>query len=286
MSLDNRSDGKDPSGFDLLAMVGIPEQRPRVPHEIAQVLRTWIVNGAAPGEFLPTEKLLVERSGVSRPTIREAIRILEAEGLVTIKRGVQGGAVVRAPDIYKLAQSVAVFLQRIGATIAEVFDLRCLIEPEAARRTALRPDRDHVAAVLDAALVREKHAAHSGDPVQIAGRIVEFHNVVLALSEHRGLATFGQLLEAVVVLQNARGLAGADDPVEWAECAHVVHRRIATAMKAGNAARAADLTRKHLDASRAVLIADEIDLTVSVVAEPPLLSSLSGRRWPTGTGLV
>lgn len=252
--------------FDLLDTVAIPARRVRAADEIADVLRAWIVNEAGPGDFLPTERLLVDRFAVSRPTVREAMRILEAEGLIEIKRGVNGGAVVRQPDIYGLATAVGTFLQRIGVTLREVFNLRLVLEPEAARRAALSPDRDEVARVLDAVLDAEAQAVRRPEPAGVSRRVVEFHNAVLVLAKDRALATFGELLETVVLQQNTRSLSSADDPHRWSVDAHAAHRRIAAAIKRGDAEAAVRLTRKHLEAAGQMIIGDEIDLTVDVVS--------------------
>ena len=76
------------------------EPRPREkPQQIADELRALIVSGElSEGDSLGHEPDLVERFGVSRPSLREALRILETEGLVTVVRGVHGGVVVHAPD--------------------------------------------------------------------------------------------------------------------------------------------------------------------------------------------
>lgn len=253
---------------ELLDLVRIPEGRQRVPDQVAQALRAWIVREGVPGEFLPTEPVLVEQFGVSRPTIREAMRVLEAEGLIEMKRGAHGGAVVRKPEVHGLAGAVGMFLQRIGGTVAEVFDVRLLLEPEAARRAALRPDRDKVIEVLDACIETEAAAVCGHEPFGVSRRIVEFHNVVLALSGDRVLATFGELLETVVLLQNTRSLSGAEDPGRWAGDAHQAHRRIATAIKRGDAEGAARLVRKHLEVSAQMILANQAHLLVDVVGEP------------------
>ena len=259
---------------ELLDLVRIPEGRQRMPDQVAQALRAWIVRVGAPGEFLPTEPVLVERFGASRPTIREAMRVLEAEGLIEMKRGVHGGAVVRKPEIHGLAGAVGMFLQRIGGTVAEVFDVRLLLEPEAARRAALRPDRDVVIEALEATLETEAAAVCGHEAFGVSKRIVEFHNVVLALSGDRVLATFGELLETVVLLQNTRSLSGADDPGEWAVAAHRAHCRIADAIKRGDAEAAARLVRKHLEISAQMILADQGHLPVDVVSEQPLPATI------------
>src|ERR1700722_20283892 len=70
-----------------------------MPKMLADDIRLQLVAGAmVPGQLLPPEKELLQTYGVSRPTLREALRILEAESLIETVRGMNGGAILRAPD--------------------------------------------------------------------------------------------------------------------------------------------------------------------------------------------
>jgi DNA-binding FadR family transcriptional regulator len=75
---------------------------------------------------------------VSRPTLREAFRILEAESLLTVRGGARGGAQVVTPDLSVAARHVGSLPQVSGTTIGEVYGARLAIEPTAARTLALR----------------------------------------------------------------------------------------------------------------------------------------------------
>src|SRR3977135_568307 len=89
------------------------------PEQIADELRSLIVSGElSEGDSLGREPELVERFGVSRPSLREALRILETEGLVTVVRGVRGGVVVHEPDGKTAARSAAVLLQARNVPLA------------------------------------------------------------------------------------------------------------------------------------------------------------------------
>ena len=72
---------------------------PKMAELIGDVLRRQIVHGdLKEGDALPSEAVLMEQFGVSRPTLREAFRVLESESLITIRRGAHGGARVKSPD--------------------------------------------------------------------------------------------------------------------------------------------------------------------------------------------
>src|SRR6202042_1928617 len=102
-------------------------------------LRRQIVRGELlPGETLPAESQLMEQYGVSRPTLREAFRILEAETLISVRRGSRGGPRIVAPDASVAARYVGLLLQIQGATINDVYEARMISEPPCARLLALR----------------------------------------------------------------------------------------------------------------------------------------------------
>ena len=90
---------------------------------------------------------LVERFGVSRPSLREALRILEAEGLITVERGVRGGVVAHEPDQRMTARTAAMVLRSRNVPLADVFEARVMLEPAAARKIAALPARQRRAAV-------------------------------------------------------------------------------------------------------------------------------------------
>src|SRR6201995_6135095 len=94
---------------------------PKAGELVATQLRRQIVRGdLREGDALPSEAVLMERFGVSRPTLREAFRILEAEDLISVKRGSRGGARVTQPSLSVAARYVGLLLQVQGTTIAEI----------------------------------------------------------------------------------------------------------------------------------------------------------------------
>src|ERR1700749_63002 len=126
------------------AQIGTVVRAPKPGELIATHLRRQIVRGELrPGETLPAESLLMEQFGVSRPTLREAFRILEAENLLSVRRGSRGGARVIAPDASAAARSGGRLLQMQGETINDVYEARMIYEPPSARLLALhRSDED------------------------------------------------------------------------------------------------------------------------------------------------
>src|SRR5579859_7070472 len=149
---------------------GAKETRARKRSElIAEVLRREIVAGMAAGTIvegdpLPPEKELVERFSVARPTLREAMRILESYGIVEFRVGKRGGTYVRTPRADVAAKHVAILLQLRGATIRDLWEFRAILEPSAVRLIAQRPTKRGVLAlrrIVRAASEKEsRHAIH------------------------------------------------------------------------------------------------------------------------------
>lgn len=97
-------------------------------------LRSLIVSGKVPiGELLPSERSLVEEYGLSRGSVREAIRELEAEGLIEVNRGRFGGSRVIVPSRDRLVHLVDIFVRANGVSLSAILECRSAIEPMTAR---------------------------------------------------------------------------------------------------------------------------------------------------------
>ena len=107
-----------------------PMRLPKMAELIADRLRRQIVRGELrEGDALPPESELLERFDVSRPTLREAFRVLESESLITVRRGAHGGARVQVPNIDVAARFAGFILEHRETTLDDVYQSRILIEP-------------------------------------------------------------------------------------------------------------------------------------------------------------
>jgi DNA-binding FadR family transcriptional regulator len=160
---------------------------------------------------LPTENELMGNFGVSRPTLREAFRILEAESLINVRRGVGGGALVTTPDIAIGARYVGLLLQLDGATIADVYEARTELEPICAGMMAARKRQEDVEAletgISRVAKLIESSANGVPEAHAWSTRTYEFHELVLRGSGNKTLAIEGQLLQEVVAMHYAATVA-------------------------------------------------------------------------------
>lgn len=162
--------------------------------QVAAQIRRMIARGElVDGDWLPTEAELIGRFGVSRPTLREAFRLLEGDSLVTIRRGPPGGARVTLPGPDAVADLFGMILMLSGTTIGDVWDARLIIEPAAVRRLAESATRD-VLKKLDAELEQVRQALD--DPREFSRAAVRFHVKLVELSgNHTLTAVIGMLSE-------------------------------------------------------------------------------------------
>lgn len=128
------------SSAELPAMIVPPvEPAHKTSVRLARELANYISDNSIPdGTKLPTEVEMARTFGVGRTTLREALRLLEMRGVITIRVGRGGGPVVRQPQTTDLAEGLALVLQFQKATLADVVDARLILEPTAAREAATR----------------------------------------------------------------------------------------------------------------------------------------------------
>lgn len=123
-----------------------PDQQlhqPRLAEVVAGVLRDRIVSGQLrDGDTLPRQEDLLQEFRVSKPSLREALRILEAEGLISVRRGKHGGSVVHAPQVNNAAYMIALVLRSKNVSMHDVGEALRHMEPLCAGFCALREDRE------------------------------------------------------------------------------------------------------------------------------------------------
>lgn len=169
---------------------------PKMAEVVATRLRRRIVRGELKaGDFLPSEAVLVAQMGISRPVLREALRILEAEALLRIRRGAKGGAEVRAPQVDVVARYLGLLLQSRGVTVGDVFRARIAFEPLAARLLATRASRESID-ILEAILDEERR--HLENPRMFARTVVRFDEELVRLCGNEILAVFGGMLTRLI----------------------------------------------------------------------------------------
>lgn len=163
-----------------------PMQVPKASDVLADDLRERILRGDFPeGTALPPERELVTQTRMSRTTVREALRILEVQGLIRIKTGRSGGAFVQKPGGESVASSVSLVIRGQQIRIAALLETREAIEPVCAQLAAkYRTDQD-LERLEEASVAIAEESASLTDFLQAN---VDWH-VAVAVASHNELLT-------------------------------------------------------------------------------------------------
>lgn len=172
-------------------------RQPRLAEMVSDALRERILSGELPdGSLLPKQEELLDEFGVSLPPIREALRILETEGLITVQRGNVGGAVVHRPKPAKAAYMLGLVLQSRGTTLGDVLRALITFEPACAAACARRTDRAQtVLPQLRAVLDQAKESVD--DPERYTGLARQFHIELVAACGNEAMTQVVGALEAL-----------------------------------------------------------------------------------------
>ena len=245
--------------------------RPKAAVVVAAKLRRQIVAGRLkPGDMLHPENVLQVEFGVSRPTLREALRLLESESLITIIRGKHGGARVKTIDLAAAADQVGVFLQIEGATLQDVWLARTIIEPPAAGLLA-RLRTPAALAELEANIDAAREAAQK-DLIRYADLSAEFS---MLITRHCGNKTIHLLASLIYDIIRRQHENVTERTLEKASVGKLRQESIRSRVKAvelmrsGRPAAVETFWRTHLEHMRdLVLAAYKGPMTIDVLNEP------------------
>jgi GntR family transcriptional repressor for pyruvate dehydrogenase complex len=238
----------------------------KMPVLLAEAIADAIVSrGLRPGDRLATEAEMIAEYEVGRATLREALRVLEAQGLIEVRAGAGGGPFVARPDAHRLARMLSLQLRMSDVTLREVLDARLIIEPALAGQAALRRRDGHVVALR--ANQRELEIAPRGS----AGFLrvnEEFHTLIADASGNRPLAALWSALAAIADGHEA----GVRYPPAALGAMIAAHRKITDAIIAQDGDAAIRGMTVHLEATQAYIARyypSLIDNPVTVVSGLP-----------------
>jgi DNA-binding FadR family transcriptional regulator len=220
---------------------------------IAAQLRRRIIRGElTEGDVLPSEAELLNQFGVSRPTLREAVRVLESESLVVVKRGSRGGIVVSVPRVETAAHYAGLLLEYRQATTADVFVAAAAIEGPCVAMLA----RSRTAADLER--LREavdSERAARGEPTRLLGLQNEFHRMLIDMAGNQTLQVLSDVLRHIIEVATQRYVTerGGEDKISASTAGTRTHEKVVELIADKDAAGAEALWRKHILATSAEL---------------------------------
>lgn len=258
--------------------------QPSIAEMVAEELRERIISGnLQEGDLLPPLDELIREFQVSRPSLREALRILETEGLIAVRRGNVGGAVVHAPSKSGTAYSLGLLLQYERVSLSDLAGAVAEIEPVCARHAAERSDRKATLIPHLRALVERQNAlVENESEFTRVGR--EFHDAVIEGCGNDTLRLVAGALAGLWSSQEvdwADAVTGSDQYPAPALRTEVVktHSRLVDAIEAGDADMSAELARSHSRASQQHILEEDADSTVRAVSLSKRVTLTHGRMF-------
>jgi DNA-binding FadR family transcriptional regulator len=263
-----RPGGKAPMTIDRSSVVRVP----KAGELVAADLRRQIVTGELePGEPLPTESVLMTRFGVSRPTLREAFRILESESIIKVLRGAHGGARGRPgrppappPPPPTAARYTGLLLQYKGVQLSDVYQARTAIEVSAVGELASAPAK--TLRVLSDLV--ERGGELLDDAYAFARHDTAVHQAIVDLAGNETLAVLASMLLHVMDAHNALFMSqhGEAHEKQADQLAFRAHKKLVKLVQAGDAAAAMAFWRKHLNNVERYMIGDSRTTLVEVLS--------------------
>jgi len=229
--------GEDPSAEVPWTAAG-PRRTVKTSEAVMVLLvRDMVARGLTSGDRLPTEAEMMREYGVSRASLREAIRLLEVQGLITLKPGPGGGAAVGAAEYRNFARTATLYLHLGGMTYGELTGTQEVLEPLLAEGAARNPDT---------VAKRSALAPYLSDDIPAEGPAYRrlssgFHDTVARLAENGVLALLARSTSGIVTSHVTAHM----DPIELRPTILDEHRAIARAICAGRHQAAKRLMAEH-----------------------------------------
>ncbi|WP_329455101.1 FadR/GntR family transcriptional regulator [Streptomyces sp. NBC_01497] len=224
----------------------------RISALIVDQVRTLIHEGKlTAGDRLPPEREMCERFGVSRVTVREALRVLEASGLVEIRVGAHGGAFVTKPTSDRVGASIVDLLTLSSVTATEVTAVRMVLEVGIIPLLSESVDDEDIAE-LNAICDRQEEALDTGDyHVELSA---EFHTRLAAATHNTAFEMLIQSFHGPLLMSLAKAKSTAP---EMGRRGLDEHRAIVEAVRTGDVATGERIMREHLTRTADRLCLDE-----------------------------
>jgi GntR family transcriptional repressor for pyruvate dehydrogenase complex len=212
-------------------------RRNKVHEEVAKQLEQMILNKLQPGDKLPAERELVELLGVSRSSVRDAIRKLELLGLVEPRQG--AGTVVREVTTEAVISPLAKVIAHKRQLVSELLDFRKMIEPPLAARAAIHATPEQIAAMEEILGRHEEKVAGGHLAIKEDS---EFHYSIATASGNTIVLKVLDIVMDMLRETRSRSLQTRGRP----EKSLAGHRRIMSAIKHRDPEAAEDAMRQHI----------------------------------------
>jgi GntR family transcriptional regulator, transcriptional repressor for pyruvate dehydrogenase complex len=224
---------------------------------LAEQLREQILTGAIPpGAPLPNERDLGDRTGLGRGSVREALRILEAQGLISTRTGRNGGRVTRRPGVEGISQSLEFFVRSQQIEFVNLMETIEVLEPALAALAAQHRNEIDIRSLREAS---KELRASVGDPSRVVTANMTWHLAVATASHNPLLVAIKQSIGSMLHDPHVDNFVS----VEVCQAVLKAHEGVEKAIVAGDANAARRRMERHVRAYR-TLVAPVAPKTISV----------------------
>ncbi len=223
-----------------------PVTRRALHRQVAESLRKLILEGRfESGNVLPPERELAKQFGVSRATVREALRELQLWGLVEARQG--GGNYVRSPSVEHIVGPLSTIIQHNRTLQDELLDARYIFEPSVCWLAAQRRTADDLA-LIESIVERQRRRVEQGELA--VEEDSAFHLAIAEATHNRVVPQVIQTINDLLLESRLRSLRTPDRPQRSLEG----HLRIVAALRAGDAEVARQAMRDHISEIGSILL--------------------------------
>lgn len=206
-----------------------------------QIVRDTARKGLRPGDLLPPEKAMLEEYQIGRGTLREGLRLLEFQGMLTFKPGPKGGPVLLDPDASHLASTIILLMQLQNASLNTIVEARTALEPVVCRLAAERIGEDKLLELKDS-VDRMQQSVETSDIETFLETNKQFHDII---AWSTGNALFGYLTDALMRITGGT-VMGIDHPASLRKTTLQAHTQIYEALNNHDADLSEDRMRDHI----------------------------------------
>lgn len=231
------------------------------PAQVAEEIKSWLVaENMAPGDRLPNEQALIERFGMSKGTIREAMRILEAQGLVKTRTGPGGGSFVHEVSLERAWALLGNYFFFKNLTIADIYQLRLALEPELAASLAGNLSDEQLARLVENTLAYAEPPANAEEERAQHVASLQFHQILASYAGNELLGFLvGFMANMLADLTVYRRLYEPRNYELWRK-GRENQVALIRALRSGHSERARETMLSHMQTARTLMVEQEAEM--------------------------
>ena len=237
------------------------------PGAVSESIKDWIASaGLSPGDRLPQEAELIKRFSVSKGTIREALKVLETQGLIQTRTGPGGGAFITEMPAHRARALLANFFFFKDLSIGDIYELRMSLEPELAAELATRLDEAQIAVLKDTMVVYDHPPATIAEEQRQRIAELEFHDRLSEFSDNALLGFVCSFLTSLLKdLAVCRRIYQRPNP-ELRERGLTYQAQLIEAFEAGDADAARSIMKAHMVTAKRLMEIQEAIVSKSFLS--------------------